>query len=115
MVRDNEHFRTLWDLVETERRRLLLAICEETQNQSTPVTIPLLETKLESYGVPVEREEDIGDDLLFLRELELVEFVESELRSEYRLAVPLMAAWIHCNIDTEDQKRRARREALRTQ
>src|SRR5262249_35715947 len=28
MVRENEHFRTLWDYAQTHRRRLLLALCE---------------------------------------------------------------------------------------
>ena len=115
MVRDNEHFRTLWDLAETERRRLVLSICDAMKNEPDPVTLPLLETKLEEFGVAVEGEEGIADDLLFLRELELLELVENDLRSEYRLAVPLMASWIRCNVDIEDQKRRARREAQEAQ
>jgi type I restriction enzyme M protein len=115
MVRDNEHFRTLWDLAETERRRLLLALCHQLSELTDSVTLPLLEAKLEELGVPVGRDENVGDDLLFLRELELIDLIETSYGSEYALTVPVMGDWIRCNVDLEDQIRRARHEAERLQ
>ena len=110
MVRDNEHFRTLWDYAETERKRLILAWCQRLQAGPDPVTLSLLETKLEESGVIVPRGHRLGDDLEFLRELELVKLDNRTSESTYALAVPLMGMWIKSGIDFEDQRRRAVRE-----
>ena len=110
MVRDNEHFRTLWDYAETERKRLILAWCQRLQEGPDPVTLSLLETKLEESGVIVPRGHRLGDDLEFLRELELVKLDNRTSESTYALAVPLMGMWIKSSIDFEDQRRRAVRE-----
>lgn len=110
MVRDNEHFRTLWDYAETERKRLILAWCQRLQQGPDPVTLTLLETKLEESGVIVPRGHRLGDDLEFLRELELVKLDNRTRESAYALAVPLMGMWIRSSIDFENQRRRAVRE-----
>ena len=111
MVRDNEHFRTLWDYAETERKRLILASCMRLQEGPDPVTLGLLEAKLEESGVIVPRSHRLGDDLEFLRELELVRLDNRTRESAYALAVPLMGMWIKSSIDFEDQRRRAVRES----
>ena len=111
MVRDNEHFRTLWDYAETERKRLILAWCQRLQEGPDPVTLSLLETKLEESGVIVPRGHRLGDDLEFLRELELVRLDNRTSESAYTLAVPLMGMWIKGSIDFENQRRRAVRES----
>ena len=107
MVKDNEHFRTLWSYACTERRRFLLALCQQLEGEPDPITLSLLETKLEEYGVALPPGDRLGDDLEFLRELELLELQDTARGSAYTLAVPLMADWIRHNIDFEDQRRQA--------
>ena len=106
MTEDNEHFRTLWGYAGTERRRFLLALCQNLGDR-TPITLGLLERSLGRHGVQLQRDERLGDDLEFLRELELLELQGARGGSAYRLAIPLMAAWIERNEDFENQRRRA--------
>ena len=98
MVRDNEHFRTLWDYAHTHRRRFLLALCERLAGEPDAVTLSLLVTKLEEHGVRVTRGTEVGNDLDYLRELELVEFDKSYRGGTYRIAVPLLGMWIRASI-----------------
>ncbi len=106
MTEDNEHFRTLWGYAGSERRRFLLALCAGLGDR-TPATLNLLERRLGSDGVHLHRGERLGDDLEFLRELELLELRGTRGGSAYRLAIPLMAAWMERNVDFEDQRRKA--------
>lgn len=111
MVRENEHFRTLWDYAQTHRRRLLLALSERLADGPDAVNLALLSTQLEAAGVRVDRESSIGDDLEYLRELELIEFDKAYRGGTYRIAVPLLGMWIRTSIDFESAKTRAREEA----
>jgi type I restriction enzyme M protein len=111
MVRENEHFRTLWDYAQTHRRRLLLALCERLVDGPDPVNLELLSARLEALGVRVERDSQIGDDLGYLRELELIELDKSYRGGTYRIAVPLLGMWIQASIDIDDATARAREEA----
>ena len=111
MVRDNEHFQTLWGYAGTERRRFVLALCQQLEGGPDPITLSLLEAKLEEHGVAVPRGDRLGNDLEFLRELELLELVGAARESAYALAIPLMADWIRQNIDSEDQRQRAVQES----
>ena len=106
MTEDNEHFRTMWGYAGTERRRFLLALCRDLGDRA-PITLDLLERSLRRHGVHLRRGERLGDDLEFLRELELIELRGTSGGSAYRLAIPLMAAWIGRNEDFEDQRRKA--------
>ena len=106
MTEDNEHFRTMWGYAGTERRRFLLALCRDLGDRA-PITLDLLERSLRRHGVHLHRGERLGDDLEFLRELELIELRGTSGGSAYRLAIPLMAAWIGRNEDFEDQRRKA--------
>lgn len=112
MVSDNEHFRTLWDYAGTERRRFLLALCEQLEGGPDPITLSLMETKLEENGVAFASGDRMGEDLAFLRELELLELEDTAPGSAYKLTVPLMGEWIKKNIDFEDQRRQAVGENL---
>jgi type I restriction enzyme M protein len=112
MVLDNEHFRTLWDYAQTHRRRLLLALCERLADGPDPVNLELFSTRLEASGVHVDRDSQIGDDLEYLRELELIELDRSYRTGTYRIAVPLLGMWIRTSIDFDDAVARAREEAL---
>lgn len=90
MVQDNEHFRTLWGYAGTERRRVLLALIGRLAVGPDPVTFGLLETKLEELGIPIPPGERLGDDIEFLRELELLDLDPQTTVTAYRIAVPLL-------------------------
>ncbi|MEI6442773.1 MAG: N-6 DNA methylase [Nostocales cyanobacterium ELA583] len=111
MVEDNEHFRTLWNYAGTERRRMILAICQRFAGGDDPTNLDFLETKFEEFGVPVPQKRGLGEDLDFLRELELIEFHSTQGREAYYLSIPLMEKWIQRHVDFEDLKREAIRES----
>ena len=112
MVRDNEHFRTLWDYTGSARRGLLLAFCDRLQDGPDAVNLDLLEVELRKMRVPLRRVRELADDVMELRELELLDFDDSYRRGTYRLAVPLMAQWLKMNVDFDDLVVRAREEAM---
>ncbi|MCY4669015.1 MAG: hypothetical protein OXC29_13650, partial [Rhodococcus sp.] len=112
LVRDNEHFRTLWGYAGNERRRLLLALCDELAQEPDPVNFDLLELKLDKLGVPIRSGRVLSDDLVALRELELIKYADSPRGDNYRLAVPLMAKWLQHNVDLKDIVARARQETM---
>ena len=112
MVRDNEHFRTLWDYTGSARRGLLLALCDRLQDGPDAVNLDLFEVELRKMRVPLRRVRDLADDMTELRELELLDFDDSYRRGTYRLAVPLMAQWLKMNVDFDDLVVRAREEAM---
>jgi type I restriction enzyme M protein len=114
MVRDNEHFQTLWDYAHTHRRRLLLSMCERLADGPDAITLEFLSAQLEAAGVHVPRESELADDVEYLRELELIEFDKSYRGGTYRIAVPLLGLWIRTSKDFEDARTRAREEALET-
>ena len=111
MVRDNEHFRTLWGYAGTERRRLLLMLCERLSEGPDAVNLDLFQAELEEHKVPVSRR-DLTSDIEDLRELELIELDNSHRRGSYRLAVPLMARWLQLNVDFEEAVVQAQHEAI---
>ena len=113
MVEDNEHFRTLWGYAGTERRCFVLAVCQELEEGPDPITLSLLETKLEEYDIALPAGDRLGDDLEFLRELELLKLQDTVRGSAYVLAVPLMANWIRQNINFESQRQQAAQEGGR--
>ena len=113
MVEDNEHFRTLWDYAGTERRHFVLALCQKLEEGPDPITLSLLETQLEDCEIALPPGDRLGDDLEFLRELELLKLQDTARGSAYVLAVPLMANWIRQNIDFENQRQQAVQEGGR--
>ena len=110
-VRDNEHFQTLWGYAGSERRRLILALCDRLADEPDAVTIYLLRTMLENHGVPVRRDRELADDVAELRELELLDLDKSYRGGSYRLSIPLMAEWLRLNMAFDDLVVRAREEA----
>ena len=110
-VRDNEHFQTLWGYAGSERRRLILALCDRLADEPDAATIYLLRMMLENHGVPVRRDRELADDVDELRELELLDLDKSYRGGSYRLSIPLMAEWLRINIAFDDLVVRAREEA----
>ena len=113
VVEDNEYFRTLWGYAGTERRRFILALCQQLEEGPDPITLSLLETKLEEYDIALPAGDHLGDDLEFLLEFELLKLQDTARGSAYVLAVPLMANWIRQNIDFENQQQQAAQESGR--
>ena len=113
MVRDNEHFRTLWGYAGSERRRLILALSDRMADAPDAFNRDLIGMKCEEYRVPVRDDEGLTDDITELRELELLEIDESYRGGTYRLAIPLMAKWLRMNVVFDDLVGRARQEAIR--
>ena len=112
MVRDNEHFQTLWDYVRRERRRLILALSDRMSHASDAVNLDSIAMKLLEYRVPVRDDAALADDITKLRELELLEIDESYRGGTYRLSIPLMAKWLGMNVVFEDLVESARQEAM---
>ena len=110
-VRDNEHFQTLWGYAGSERRRLILALCDRLADEPDAATIYLLRMMLENHKVPVRRDRELADDVAELRELELLDLDKSYRGGSYRLSIPLMAKWLRINIAFDDLVVRAREEA----
>ena len=111
MVRDNEHFRTLWDYAGTARRRLLLALCDHLAEGPDAVDLDLFGVKLQEHGMPLRRDSELEGDIAELRELELLDFDDSYRGGTYRLSVPLMARWLRMNEDFKALVVRAKQEA----
>lgn len=116
LVRDNEHFASLWDYAalgpETgrHRRQLILLQCARSFKQGTHIGFGTLREQLTQVGVDID-DEALDADLSYLRELELVEFSGEIGDGEYRLAIPLMADWIEQQQDADVVSSRARTEA----
>ena len=111
MVRDNEHFHTLWGYAGTARRRLLLALCDRLAKGPDAVNLDLFGVKLQEHGVPLRRDSELDGDVEELRELELLDFDGSYRGGTYRLSVPLMARWLRMNEDFKALVVRAKQEA----
>lgn len=115
LVRDNEHFASLWDYAGLGpiggryRRQLILCLCALSFKQGAHVSFGTLGEQLAQGGVDVENEA-LDADLAYLRELELVEFIGELGDGEYRLAIPLMADWIEQQQDADVVASRARTE-----
>ena len=112
MVRDNEHFHTLWGYAGSERRRLILALCAAGTSGSYAVSLERLKAKLQENGASHFTDNDLIEDITELRELELLDYDESS-GGTYRPSVPLMAMWIETNVDFEALRMRALRENSR--
>ena len=111
MVRDNEHFQTLWDYAGSARRRLLVALCDHWSEQQKAVDINLLSVKLAEFKIPLRRVSYLVDDLTELRELELLDF--DDHRRAYQLSVPLMSRWLRTHTAIGDLAASARKEVGR--
>lgn len=116
LVRDNEHFASLWDYagqgprIGRNRRQLILLLCAQSFKKRTQFSFGTMREQLALSGVEVE-DQALDADLAYLRELELIELSGEIGDGEYRLAIPLMADWIEQQQDADVVSRRAHAEA----
>jgi len=113
LVEDNEHFASLWDYTQSDRRRFILVLCHKESKGPDVLSLGVMQERLLHYGVEVDDETLIAD-LDFLRELELIEKENDSSRAYYFLTIPLMGSWIEkqqdfaairikAKLETEDQ------------
>ena len=116
LVRDNEHFASLWDYAGQGsktgryRRQLILLLCARSFKQSMHISFGALQEQLLQLGVDVG-DEVLATDLVYLRELELIDLTGKIGDGHYRLAIPLMADWVEQQQDADVLSSRARIEA----
>jgi type I restriction enzyme M protein len=111
LIRDNEHFHTLWNYAGSERRRFILGLIERHPPDAEPISFDHIAASLEEAGIQLPRKERLGDDIDWLCDLELVSREAGDSFSYYQLAVPLFGKWIRACIDFEDLTRRAVKES----
>ena len=109
LVEDNEHFASLWDYAQSDRRRFILALCHKEIDSPDLLRLGVIQERLFSHGIEVSDETLIAD-LEFLRELELIELVGEASGGHYVLAIPLMGTWIEKQQDFAAVKSKARLE-----
>lgn len=109
LVEDNEHFASLWDYAQSNRRRFILALCHKEVDSPDLLRLGVIQERLFSHGIEVS-DETLIEDLEFLRELELIELVGETGGGHYVLAIPLMGTWIEKQQDFEAVKSKARLE-----
>jgi type I restriction enzyme M protein len=97
-VEHNEHFASLWDYAETDRRRFILALCNREAGSSDPLTFGVLKERLGAEGVEVS-DTDLDYDIKYLQELELIDYTGTDGGEIYQLTVPLMGQWIDAQQD----------------
>ena len=110
LVEDNEHFASLWDYTEFDRRRFLLYVLHREANGPDQMRLGVIEAKLEEAGVEL-REEIVIADLEYLRELELVDLHGESSGTYYTLTIPMMGQWLESQQDYDILRSRARAEA----
>jgi type I restriction enzyme M protein len=110
LVKDNEHFASLWDYAASYRRRLILMLCSQRSGASEQVSFGELQELLTQNGIELTNEE-LDADLSHLRELELVDLVGKIGDAHYQLAIPLMGAWIETHQDFDVILRNAQAES----
>ena len=107
MAETGGHFRDLWNFAGTERRRLLLAMAQRKSRSGGLLSRSTILEELADYGVSVPKNERIGTDLEYLRDLELLKLNKHSSSQHYTLLVPLFGEWIEENEDFEDVVERA--------
>jgi type I restriction enzyme M protein len=109
LVKDNEHFASLWDYASTDRRRFILALCQKDSAGPDPLRFGVVQERLISYGIEIS-DTTLISDLEFLRELELVELIKDAAGGYYALSIPLMGTWIERQQDFAILLSKARQE-----
>ncbi|SDZ85782.1 N-6 DNA methylase [Microbulbifer marinus] len=116
LVSDNEHFASLWDYAGQgpatgkSRRQFILFRCASALADQSLISFGSMYEEMVQSGIEIN-EAALDDDLLYLRELELVTFVGEAAGGHYQLSIPMMADWIEQRHDGNVIVSRARNEA----
>ena len=105
-----EHFIKMWEFIGANRRRYLTCLIDELSFSPDPVTFDLITEKLTQRGDLYQSQTAIGDDIEFLRELEIIALKEEGGQKVYSLEVPLFAQWRRSQKDPSDYLKRALEE-----
>lgn len=96
MVTDNEHFRTLFDFIGSERRRYLACIVNRLSEAGERTTFDLIAEELEKDRVEYDAS-TLADDLKHLQELDVLDLEQHELGTSYKIKIPLFSRWLAKN------------------
>ena len=110
LVNDNEHLAALWRYAGSSIRRFILALLQKNTSKGQDMDLGLILEGLLHYGVEIS-EENLIEDLEFLRRLELVRLEGRFSRGRYALEIPLMGIWIEKHQDFAAVLSRARQES----
>jgi type I restriction enzyme M protein len=104
-----EHFASLWDYAQSDRRRFILALCHRLSAGPDPVSFRVIQEHLANHGIDVS-DEALIEDIEFLKELELLDYIDQKGAGIYVLTIPLMGDWITAQQDFEVLRSKARSE-----
>ena len=110
LVEDNEHFASLWDYTEFERRRFLLFLLHREENGPDQMRLPVIAEMLSQLGIELGQEV-LMSDLEYLRELELIDMHGEASGTYYELTIPMMGDWLESQQDYNVTLERARAES----
>jgi type I restriction enzyme M protein len=96
MVLDNEHFRTLFDFIGTERRRYLACVANRLSEGPDRVSFDLIAEELDKDQIEYDTAA-LADDLQYLQELDVLDLEQHELGTSYRIKIPLFSRWLERN------------------
>ena len=94
LVRDSDHFRTLWGYAGSARARYVLWLVHRHQGAREEVTSEFLDQKLQAERIPQLPGDGVTEDLEHLLELELVAQESHGSAPTWRLTTDLMNMWI---------------------
>lgn len=109
-ARDNEHFRTVWDYIKSNRRQYLVCLVDQLAEQKTPVTMELLRDTLEQRGVQYRAVKQLIADLEELVAFEILGTEGDQRQRTYRVEIPIFSDWLRRNVDSEAHRLEAQNE-----
>jgi type I restriction enzyme M protein len=107
LVESSEHFKTLWDYIDSDFQRYVLCMINRLSRERDLVTFNLLFEQLIQEGFSERSESILGNGLENLVDLELLAPTEQGGEMGYKLAVPLFARWLTNSIDASVWRPRA--------
>lgn len=107
-IEDSEHFNTLMDYAQTDRRKFLLMLIHSSSGEPEPMTFGVLQNRLLQEGLQFS-DQALTRDLRLLQDLELVDFKNSD-GGRYTLTIPLMGRWLDFHEDYQALHAKAKTE-----
>lgn len=108
LIRDNEHFSSIWNQsIKENRKKYLVCSINELNKESEIISADIIISKLAQDKITYARENDLWDDLSDLSDIDVVKSNTIANKKVYALAVPLFGRWIDKRIDMAEIKRRA--------